>query len=147
MNMVMKWILFVWCLCGVGTVVAQELLGEPESEIRRFIVGNGAEAVVRGDTIGCRFQEEDERGRIFEVAYDFVMKEGRCGLYRKVVDLHEYWVGVVKGLVELKEGKGEGEAFEAEGEELFPVYRFEEAVFKVEIKAGKLYFVFCRTEE
>lgn len=142
----MKWILFMWCLFGVGTVAAQELLDKPESEIRRFIVGKGAEAVVRGDTVGCRFQEEDERGRIFEVAYDFVIEDGRCDSYRKVVDLHEYWVGVVKGLVELKEGKGEGEAFEAEGEELFPVYRFEDAVLKVEIKAGKLYLIFCRAK-
>lgn len=140
----MKWIIWVWCLCGAGTAAAQEFLGEPESEVRRFIGTQGAEPVVAGDTIGCRFQEEDERGRIFEVTYDFVMKEGRCDSYRKVVDLHEYWVGAVKELVELKEGEGEGEPFSAEGEELFPVYRLEEAVLRLEIKAGKLYLVFCR---
>lgn len=142
----MKWILFIWCLCGAGTVAAQEFLGETESEVRRFIGTQGAEAVVKGDTIGCRFQEEDERGRIFDVAYDFVMKDGHCDSYRKVVALHEYWVGVVKELVELKEGEGEGEPFSAEGEELFPVYRFEDSVLKLEIRAGNLYMVFCRRD-
>lgn len=147
MSMVMKWILFIWCLCGAGTLTAQEFLGESESEVKRFIGGKGIEAVVKGDTIGCRFQEEDERGRVFDVAYDFVMKDGVCDSYRKVVPLHEYWVGVVKGLVEQKEGEGEGEAFGVEGGELFPVYRFEGAVLKLEVKAGMLYMVFCREKE
>lgn len=143
----MRWILLLCCLWSVGTVTAQELLGEPEHEVRRFIGGYGVDAVVTGDTIGCRCQEEDERGRIFEVVYDFVMKDGRCDSYRKVVALHEYWVEVVKGLVEQKEGKGEGEPFQAEGEELFPVYRFEEALLKVEIKDGMIHLVFCREKK
>lgn len=146
MNKVMKWILFICCLFGTGTVAAQEFLGETESEVRRFIGGKGIEAVVAGDTIGCRFQEEDERGRIFDVAYDFVMKDGHCDSYRKVVALHEYWVGVVKELVDLKEGEGGGEPFDVEGEELFPVYRFEDSVLKLEIRAGNLYMVFSRAK-
>lgn len=146
MNKVMKWILFICCLFGAGTVAAQEFLGETESEVRRFIGGKGIEAVVAGDTIGCRFQEEDERGRIFDVTYDFVMKDGHCDSYRKVVALHEYWVGVVKELVDLKEGEGEGESFDVEGEELFPVYRFEDSVLKLEIRAGNLYMVFSRAK-
>lgn len=143
----MKWILWIWCLCGVGTVNAQEFLGEPESEVRRFIGGKGGEPVVTGDTIGSRWQEEDERGRIFEVAYDFVMQDGRCDSYRKVVALHEYWAGVVKELVELQEGEGEGKAFEVEGVELFPLYRFEDAILKVEVKADRLYLAFFRAEK
>lgn len=143
----MKWIIFILCLCGAFPAAAQEFLGQSGREIRQFITGQGSEAVVAGDTVRCDCREEDERGRVFEVAYVFVMEDGVCSTYRKATALHEYWIGVIRELAEAKEGEGVGTAFEAEGEQVFPEYRFEDFRLKVKLEKGMLCMEFDKGGE
>ncbi len=113
-------------------VDAQNFLGKTKMEIEQFIKDNQAVAidVQRNDSsIVFRYEEEDERNRMFEATCKFILDKGRCSSYEKVVVIHEYWAKSIQDLVSLKKAKGSGDIIAVDGENLFSLYAFDEGFF------------------
>lgn len=111
----------------------QELLGKTTDEIRQFITERADNLKETGDTLSFVCEEQDDLGRLFDIRYDFVQKEGKCISYQKQIPLHTFWIQRLKEKVEILEGKGEGQKFDVEGETVYPIYRFDKYRLKIEI--------------
>lgn len=110
----------------------QELLGKTTDEIRQFITERTDHLEERGDTLSFECEEQDDLGRLFDIRYRFVQGKGKCISYQKQFPLHTFWIQRLKEQVEIWEGKGKGQAFDVEGETLYPTYHFDKYCLKIE---------------
>ncbi len=111
-----------------GSLRAQEFLGKTRAEIGKFVAGNSSRQLdytEEGDTVTFRYEEEDERMRLFRVTCRFVFTDGVCLCYRKIVPVHEYWAGTIADAAVQQKAGGEGEKIDVDGLWLFPLYRFD----------------------
>lgn len=138
----MKLILFISFFLGVFPLCAQDFLGKSEREIKQVVGGVETEIREVGDTLSADCREEDERGRIFEVKYRFILKEEKCVYYWQIVALHEYWVKSLLELVEGQEGEEAGEAFVLCDERLYARYDFEDFHLQVIVRDKELWLKF-----
>ena len=86
---------------------------------------------------------EDERGRIFDVKYTFIVKKERCVAYLQRVARQEYWITKILEWVETKEGKEIGKPFEIFDQQLYPQYDFEDFNMRVTLKNEEIWIDFC----
>ncbi len=143
----MKLILLILTLGGLFPVAAQDFLGKSSQEARQTFIKMEGKIQVKQDTLYAETQEEDERGRIFEVSYTLVFEAGNCVAYRQKMDLHEYWVARILELVELKEGKENGDPIEINGEQLYSAYEFADFKMNLSVQQGSCWLDFRLSRE
>ncbi len=134
MKRIYYFIVFTLLLFGSSQQLkGQELLGKTTDEIRRFIAERTDDLKETGDTLSFVCEEQDDLGRLFDIRYRFVQREGKCISFQKQIPLHTFWIQRLKEKVEMLEGKGEGQELEVEGETVYPIYRFDKRCLKIEI--------------
>lgn len=138
-----RFVFIVWCLAGILPVSAQEFLGKSTPEIKQAIIKSEGKIRVVADTLYAENQVEDERGRIFDVKYTFIVKKEGCVAYRQRVARQEYWITKILEWVETKEGKEIGKPFEIFDRQLYPQYDFEDFNMRVTLKNEEIWIDFC----
>lgn len=134
MKQIYYFIILAMLLLGYSKQLkGQELLGKTTDEIRQFITERADDLKETGDTLSFVCEEQDDLGRLFDIRYNFIQKEGKCISYQKQIPLHTFWIQRLKEKVEILEGKGEGQEFDVEGETVYPIYRFDKYCLKIEI--------------
>ncbi len=140
----MKQMVFiVLCLGSMLSLSAQDFLGKSVPEIRQAMAKAGGKIQIDGDTLYAEHQMEDERGRIFDVQYTFMLKGGNCVIYQQRVAQHEYWITKILEWVETKEGKEIGTGFEVFDQPLYSRYDFEDFKMQVTLKDEEIWIDFC----
>ena len=139
----MRQIVFiVLCLGSMLTLSAQDFLGKSALEIRQAMAKADGKMRISGDTLYAENQMEDERGRIFDVKYTFVLKGGNCVTYQQRVAQHEYWTTKILEWVETKEGKEMGSVFKVSDQPLYSRYDFEDFKMQVTLKDEEIWIDF-----
>lgn len=136
-----KFILSLWLLLGNQAVFSQTWLNKTDKDILQYIADNkerieDSRQTATLFTMTCR--EEDELGRLFDVAYRFNLKENVCVSYERLLPAHRYWAATLLEQVSQQEADASGDEIEVDGETLNTVYTFDNHIVHIALKDDRL---------
>ncbi|MCC8172839.1 MAG: hypothetical protein LIO65_00055 [Odoribacter sp.] len=123
-------------------LLGQEFLNLSEKEIKNFIKQKTPDfsfPTSLSDSLHWSNLEEDEIGRWAEMEYTFIFKDGICIAYTKVYPTEKYWLECLEELIELKQGKKQGDELEIEGFDFSSLYNFENYTLHIKASNSKFY--------
>lgn len=127
-------------LCSQGGF-GQTWLNKTDKDILQYIAEN-KERIEESKQTATLFtltcQEEDELGRLFDVAYRFTLKDHVCISYERLLPAHRYWATTLLEQASQQEADASGDEIEVDGETLNTVYVFEDYRIHVAMKEDTL---------